>query len=63
MGVINQLALPFFALNAVLFVFLLWTFLYLQPWSGTFTVGILAGIFLIINMAASLLLVRSDIDI
>lgn len=63
MGVLRQLSVPFLVLNAVLFLFMLWTLLLLEPWSESFTVAVLAGVFLVINMGLAAALFRSDVDI
>lgn len=63
MGVMKQLAVPFLALNAALFLFQLWAFLFLEPWSGNFVVGLLASGFLLLNMLLAGVLIWSDLDI
>jgi hypothetical protein len=59
----RQLAVPFFALNVMLFLFQLATFLFLEPGSANFVVGILASVFFLANMAIAGALLRSDWDI
>jgi hypothetical protein len=63
MGVVKQLAVPFLAVNATLFLFQLWTFLFLEPGSADFTIGILASVFLLTNIVLSAALIRSNLDI
>lgn len=63
MGVVQQLALPFIVVNAALLIFQLWTFLFVEPWSSTFIVGLIATGFFSLNITLALWLVRSDLDI
>lgn len=63
MGVVQQLAIPFIAVNVALLLFQLWTFLFLEPGSADFIVGLFSAGFFALNVLLAVWLIRSDLDI